>query len=104
MNEPTAAGGYGSLGAKHPTAVRFFVIFWKKMAILMRFGSYFAHFQSHLKEQIFKILKPIEQIPPFTLGQVQNTFKFCILGLNFVICPKSGISRYITFCKIFSIK
>ena len=28
-------------------------IFWKKMAILMRFESHFAHFQSHLKQQNF---------------------------------------------------
>ena len=31
--EPPAAGGYGSLGAKHPASGRFFVSFWKKMAI-----------------------------------------------------------------------
>ena len=49
--EPPAGEGYGSLGAKHPTAGRFFVIFWKKMAILMRFGLHFARFQSHLKQQ-----------------------------------------------------
>ena len=36
-----------------PAAGRFFVIFWKKMAILMRLGSHFARFQSHLKEQNF---------------------------------------------------
>ena len=48
-----AAGGYGSLGAKHPAAGQFFVSFLKKMAILMPFGSHFARFQSHLKEQNF---------------------------------------------------
>ena len=37
-----------------PAAGRYFVIFWKKMAILMRFGSHFARFQSHLKEQNLK--------------------------------------------------
>ena len=39
--------------AEPPAAGRFFVIFWKKMAILMQFESHFAHFQSHLKEQNF---------------------------------------------------
>ena len=34
-------------------AGRFFVSVWKKMAILMRFVSHFARFQSHLKEQYF---------------------------------------------------
>ena len=37
---PQAAGG-------------FFVIFWKKMAFLMRFESHFACFQCHLKQQNF---------------------------------------------------
>ena len=63
--EPPAAGGYESLGARHPAAGQFFVSFWKKMAILMPFGSHFARFQRHLKHQIFEIRKPIEQIPPF---------------------------------------
>ena len=51
--EPPAAGDCGSLGAKHPAAGQFFVSFWKKIAILMPFGSHFARFQSHLKEQNF---------------------------------------------------
>ena len=51
--EPPAAGGYGSLGANHPAARRFFVSFWKKMAIEMPFGLNFTRFQSHLKEQNF---------------------------------------------------
>ena len=41
--------------AKHPAAGQFFVSFWKKMAILMPFGFYFARLQSHLKEQNFEI-------------------------------------------------
>ena len=51
--EPLSAGGYDSLGAKHPAAERFFVGFWKKMAFLMPFGSNFARFQSDFKEQNF---------------------------------------------------
>ena len=51
--EPLAAESYGSLGAKHPAAERFFVSVWEKMAILMPFGSHFVRFQSHLKEQNF---------------------------------------------------
>ena len=51
--EPPAAGGYGSLEAKHPHAGQFFVSFWEKMAILMPFGSHFARFHSYLKEQNF---------------------------------------------------
>ena len=37
--ESPAAGGYGSSGAKHPAVGQGFVRFWKKMAILMPFGS-----------------------------------------------------------------
>ena len=49
-----AAGPSGNVRrAKHPAAGRFFVSFWKKMAILMEFGSHFARFQNHLKEQLF---------------------------------------------------
>ena len=55
--ELPAAGGYGSLVAKHQAAGQFLVSFWKKMAILMPFGSHFARFQSHLKEQNFYELK-----------------------------------------------
>ena len=36
-----------------PSRWAIFVIFWKKMAILMGFGSHFSSFQSHLKEQNF---------------------------------------------------
>ena len=43
----------GGMRVEPLAAGRFFVIFWKKMAILMRFGSRFARFQSHLKEQSF---------------------------------------------------
>ena len=41
------------MGAEPPAAGRFFVSFWKKMAILMPFGLHFARFQSNLKEQNF---------------------------------------------------
>ena len=55
--KPPVAGDYGSLGTKHPAAGRYFESFWKKMPILMPFGSHFARFQSHLKEQNFGDLK-----------------------------------------------
>ena len=41
------------MGAEPQAAGQFFVIILEKMAILMRFGSHFARFQSHLKEQSF---------------------------------------------------
>ena len=41
------------MGAESPAAGRFFCNFTEKMAILMRIGSHFARFQSHLKEQNF---------------------------------------------------
>ena len=37
--ESPAAGGYESSGAKHQAVGQGFVRFWKKMAILMPFGS-----------------------------------------------------------------
>ena len=53
--ESPAAGSFGNLRAKHPAAGRFFVSFWKKMAVLVPFRSHFARFQRYLKEQIFEI-------------------------------------------------
>ena len=82
--KPPAAGGYGSLRAMPPVAGRFFVIFWKKSscnAVWITFrtflepfeGTKFLRFESHMKKFL-------------TLLQVKskNTFKICILGLNFV--------------------
>ena len=36
-----------------PSRWAIFIIFWKQMAYLIPFGSHFARFQSHLKEQNF---------------------------------------------------
>ena len=47
--EPLLAGGYLGLGAKSPTAGRFFVIFWKK-SYFNAIESHLARVQSHLKE------------------------------------------------------
>ena len=43
----------GAWGRSPQAAGGFFVIFWKKMAVLMRFESHLARFQSHLKQQNF---------------------------------------------------
>ena len=43
----------GAWGRSPQAAGGFFVISWEKMAILMRFESHFARFQSHLKQQNF---------------------------------------------------
>ena len=55
--------------------------------------SKFLMFESRLKKTL-------------SLLQVKSKtcLKSCILGLNFVTWPKSGESRYIAFCNIFSIK
>ena len=71
-----------------PAAGRFFVIFLKKMAILMRFGLHFARFQSHLK--------PIEKITLFASGQVQNTFK--ILHFWFKFCDLAQVREIKVHC------
>ena len=102
--ETTSRRKLGGLGAKHQASVRFFVSSWKKMPILLPFGSHFARFQSHLKDQIFEIRKPIKQISLFTSGQVQTTFKILHFGVKFCDLAWSGESRYIAFCDIFSIK
>ena len=82
-----------------------FCKFLKKIALLMPFGSHFAGFQRHLKRtKFFEIRKPIEQIPPFTSSQVQNTFKIFHFGVKFCDLAWSGESRYIAFCNLFSIK
>ena len=43
----------GAWGRSSQPLGHFFVSFWEKMVILMRFGSHFVHFQSYLKEQNF---------------------------------------------------
>ena len=43
----------GAWGRSPQATGEFCVIFWKKKAILMRFESHFARFQSHLKQQNF---------------------------------------------------
>ena len=53
----------------------------------------FLMFESQLKKSL-----PLLQI------KSKTRVKCCILGLNFVTWPKSGKSRYIAFCNIFSIK
>ena len=90
--------------AEAPSRWAIFCKFLEKIAILMPFGSHFARFQSHLKEQSFEIWEPIEQIPPFTSGQVQNTFKILHFRVKFCDLAWSGESRYTALCNIFSIK
>ena len=51
--EPSAAVGYGGLGAKPPAARQFLETFWKKKAFLNAIRSRFARVQSHLKELDF---------------------------------------------------
>ena len=70
-------------------------------AILITFRTFsepfertkFLMFESRLKKSL-------------SLFQVKSKtrLKSCILGLNFVTWPKSGESKYIAFCNIFSIK
>ena len=50
-----AAGGFGGLGAKPPAVGRFFVIFWKKKAILMPLNHISQVFIAIKKHQIFDI-------------------------------------------------
>ena len=93
-----------SLRAKYPAAGRFFVIFWKKMTILMRFGSHFERFQSHLKEQNFWDLKVYwTNHSLYFRVKFKTRLKSSILRLNFVIWPKSGKSRYIAFCNFLAL-
>ena len=91
--------------AELPAARRFFVSFWKKngffnaIQITLRTVSEpfkrtkFLMFESQLKKSL-------------SLLQVKSKtrLKSCILGLSFATWPKSGKSRYIAFCNIFSIK
>ena len=53
--------------------------------------------------KVFEIWKSIEQIPPFTSGQVQHMFIILHFGVQFCDLAWSGESRYIAFCNIFSI-
>ena len=82
------------LGAEPPAAGRFFVSFWKKMALLMPFGrTKFLRFESQLNKSL-----------PFTSGQVQNTLKIFHFGVKFCDLAWLRESKYIAFCNIFSIK
>ena len=40
-------------------------------------------FRGIWKNKLFEIWQPIEQILPFTSGQVQNTFKILHFGVKF---------------------
>ena len=91
-------------GGEVPSRWAIFCKFLGKMAIVMPFGLHFARFQSHLKEQNFWDLKPIEQIPPFTLSKVQYTFKILHFGVKFCGLAWSGESRYIAFCRTVTIR
>ena len=102
--EPPAARGYGSLAAKHPAAGRLFLSFREKMLFKCHLDLILRVFRAIWKNKIFEIWEPIEQIPPFTSGQVQNTFKIFHFGVKFCDLAWSGESRYIAFCNIFSIK
>ena len=87
-----------------PAAGRFFVRFGEKMAILMHLDHISHVSRSIWKNKIFEIWKPIEQISPFTSGQVQSTIKILHFGVKFCDLAWSGESRYIAFWNIFSIK
>ena len=55
------------------------------MAILMPFGSHFARFQSHLKEQKFlRIESQLNKSLPLLQVKSKTRLKSFILGLNFV--------------------
>ena len=85
--EPTAAGGYGSLGAKHPAAGRFF-LFWEKNGNFNAIWITFRMF-SELFERT-KFLRFESQLnKSFPLFQVKSKtrLKSCILGVNLVIWP-----------------
>ena len=62
----------GGLGAKLPTAGRFFVIFWEKLAILMPLDHNLHVFTTILKNWIFSVWKPIEKIKLFNLSFTYN--------------------------------
>ena len=70
------------MGAQPPAAGQFF---GKKMAILMRFGSHFACFQSHiLKEQNFLMFESqLKKSLPLLQDKSKTCFKSCIFGVKF---------------------
>ena len=91
-------------GSKTPRRWAIFCKFLEKMDILVPFGSHFSIFRAIWKNKIFEIWKPIEQIPPFSSGQVQKTFKILHFRVKFCDLVWLGESRYIAFCNIFSSK
>ena len=99
--KPPAAGGYGSLEAKHPVAGRFFGKNGYFNAIWITFRAFLETFERtkflRFESQLSKSLSLLQ-------FKFKNTFKIVHFGVKFCDLAWSGESRYIAFCSIFSIK
>ena len=91
-------------GGKAPSRRAIFCNFLGKNGYFNAIWITFRTFSEPFEKNFFEIWEPIEQIPPFTSSQVQNTFKIFHFGVEFCDLAWSGESRYIAFCNVFSIK
>ena len=93
--------GYGSLRAKHPAAGRLFGKNCYFNAIWITFRTFSEPFE---RTKFLRFDGQLNTSLPLLQVKFKTHLKSYILGLNFVTWPKSGKSRYIAFCNIFSIK
>ena len=89
--EPPAAVGYGSLGANHPAAGRFFVSFWKKNGCLNAIWITFRTFSEPFERTKFlRFESQLNKSLPLLQVKSKARLKSFILGLNFVTWPGQG--------------
>ena len=90
--KPPAAGGYLSLGSKHPAISRvFFLSFWEKNgyfnAIWITFGMFSEPFE---RTRFFTFESQLNKSLSLLQVKSKTRLKYCILGLNFVTWPGQG--------------
>ena len=87
-----------------PAAGRFFVI-KKKNGYFKWIRITFLNFSEPFERTKFLMFESqLKKVLPLLQIKSKTRLKSCVLSLNFVTWPKSGISRYIALCNIFSIK
>ena len=88
-----------------PSRWAIFVIFWKKNGYFNGIRITFLKFSEPFERTKFLMFESqLKKVLPLLQVKSKTRLKSCILSLNFVTWPKSGKSRYIALCNIFSIK
>ena len=101
--QPCHTGGMADVGGAPSRCVNF-CNFLEKNGYFIANRITFRTFSEPFERTKFLMFESQLKSLPLLQVKSKTRLKSCILGLNFVIWPKSGKSRYIAFCNIFSIK